>query len=83
MAFFLYDGGDGGKDGGDSGGDSVVGVGGEDVDGDLVDADDDDDGDAGDDFDFEPFHSNSRRLVHCSGTRRVHAIHSTRAENDL
>ena len=73
MAFFLYDGGDGGKDGGDSGGD------GEDVDGDLVDVDDD----ADDDFDFEPFHSNSRRLVHCSGTRRVHAIHSTRAENDL
>ena len=47
--------------------------------GDLVDVDHDDDGDADDDFDFEPFHSNSRRLVHCSGTRRVHAIHSTRA----
>ena len=75
MAFFLYDGGDGGKDGGDSGGDGGGG-GGEDVGG-------DDDGDAYDDFDFEPFHSNSRRLVHCSGTRRVHAIHSTRAENDL
>ena len=76
MASSLYDSGDGGGDGGGGGG-------GEDVDGDLVDVDDDDDCGGGDDFDFEPFHSNSRRLVHCSGTRRVHAIHSTRAENDL